>query len=263
MFEQEAIVYLNGLVQNSIFLDGYIIGISESAMVARALVTILKDGEAKESYILIKKQNDIFTWMYLEKTDTIENEFDPSVDGWHYQRYQKRIITSESFLEKNPKLELYFRINNYPYTNIDGYIYMYFKEITIELLNICLSETIEYRYENIISLTLPNYNPLTEKLTNDYFDETNVIYTRNVDQMSQLEISQKGWHYIYPKRLIAPKALLDVYPTIALQMMIRNLPIIEDQNNNTFILYMNYVSPEHQAIVDANQGVITIEDYPQ
>lgn len=72
------------------------------------------------------------------------------------------------------------------------------------------------------------------------------------------------WHYpMFPKRLIAPKSLLENYPTIAIQMMIRNLPIVEDQINNTFIIYMNYISPEHQSIIDANQGIIVIEDNPQ
>lgn len=70
-----------------------------------------------------------------------------------------------------------------------------------------------------------------------------------------------GWHYtIYAMRLIAPKALLELYPAIALQMMIRNLPIVENTTNNTYILYMNYISQEHQAIIDANPGLV-IEYY--
>lgn len=149
MFEQEAISYLNGLVQNGTLLDGALVGVSEDLNTARAKVTTLVGGEAKDTFIFIKKVNGVFEWMYLQPNDLLDNNLDDN-QGWHYK--------------------------------------------------------------------------------------------------------------MFPKRLIAPKALLDAYPAIAIQMMIRNLPIVEDRENSTFILYMNYVSPEHQAIVDSNPSIV-IEDY--
>jgi hypothetical protein len=103
----------------------------------------------------------------------------------------------------------------------------------------------------------------SQKLISYYHvDLPNLEYVKKwkIKNLTDNELAKRSWHYQTPKRLIAPKALLDAYPSVAMKMMIRGLKIVEQ--NDTFIVYMNEVSPEDAALVEANQQYLTIENYP-
>lgn len=74
--------------------------------------------------------------------------------------------------------------------------------------------------------------------------------------------ADESWHYSeFAKRIVAPLELANQYPQIKVWFDLRNLPI--EVVGNTAYLYCNEIDPVHQALVDALQGVITIEDRPE
>lgn len=72
------------------------------------------------------------------------------------------------------------------------------------------------------------------------------------------------WSYpSYVKRIIAPISLIMDDTGIKMYgwFNLNNLPVVN--KNNTIYLYCNVILPEHQAIVDSYQGIITIENKPE
>jgi hypothetical protein len=73
------------------------------------------------------------------------------------------------------------------------------------------------------------------------------------------------WHFPeYLKRIIAPVQLIFDPSGVGLTMKawfdLNEMPIVKE--GDSVILYCNEILPDHQAIVDGLQGVITIEDIP-
>ncbi len=94
---------------------------------------------------------------------------------------------------------------------------------------------------------------------NDVF-AWNFLYPIDFNEINK----QPGdWSYpIYAKRIVAPiNLIMDDY---GIKMYgwfsINNLPIVTV--DTTVYLYCNVILPEHQAIIDLYQGVITIQDRP-
>ncbi len=73
------------------------------------------------------------------------------------------------------------------------------------------------------------------------------------------------WHFPeYCKRIVAPIQLIFDPSGVGLTMKawfdLNNMPIVKE--GGSVILYCNEILPDHQAVVDGLQGVITIEDRP-
>lgn len=82
---------------------------------------------------------------------------------------------------------------------------------------------------------------------------------------NDLEFREGEWSYPrFEKRIVAPVEL--IMDDIGIKMygwfQVNNLPI-RTVNETTVHLYCNVILPEHQDIVDALGGVITIEDRPE
>jgi hypothetical protein len=70
-----------------------------------------------------------------------------------------------------------------------------------------------------------------------------------------------GWHQPpFAKRIIAPVQLVMQYPAIEAWFRINDLPIIRVES--TLYCYCNVILPEHQQLVDALQGIVSIENRP-
>ena len=68
------------------------------------------------------------------------------------------------------------------------------------------------------------------------------------------------WLHPQGLRIVAPKELALQYPAIYVWFQLNDLPI---EKFDTYIhLYCNEILPEHQALVDGLNGVITIETKP-
>ncbi len=79
------------------------------------------------------------------------------------------------------------------------------------------------------------------------------------DSVTTFDFSTSGWHYpAFEKRIVAPIALANQYPSIEVWFRLNNLPIYVE--NGTVYLYCNTILPEHQTMANALQGVITIEN---
>ncbi len=73
------------------------------------------------------------------------------------------------------------------------------------------------------------------------------------------------WHHPeYCKRIIAPVQLIfdpsGVGVTMKAWFDLNGMPIVKE--GGSVILYCNEILPDHQAVVDGLQGVITVEDIP-
>ena len=113
----------------------------------------------------------------------------------------------------------------------------------------------------------PVFNPETHKLGSIFFDTANLVFTYPVINKTQSEIdydaAMAGWHHPeYSKRIIAPSALLYDYPAIGVHMWINKLPIEPSADGSTLYLYMNVIRPEHQALVNNLEEILTIENKP-
>ena len=70
-----------------------------------------------------------------------------------------------------------------------------------------------------------------------------------------------AWHYEdFVKRIVAPVQLLLEYPQFEVWFRLNSMPIVN--KNETLYAYCNFIIPEHQALIDGLQGVITVEDKP-
>ena len=264
-FEEQVNEYLLTMVNNNIFIDADIIGISEIHNRATVKAIFNGENELSEKFIIVYKTNDSFTWNFIKFADQADYEnLTNESNDWIYKNFNKRVVINATTLTNNNALQIWYKFNNYPFINKNDIIYIYCQNIPVETLDLLLSSEVEINNENqIYTLQIPEYNASTHKLGEIYFDEVNNLFTRYIIELTPVEIEQKKWHYKYPKRLIAPRFLLNQYPSVTLQILIRNLPIVEDEINDVYILYMNQVAPEHQAVVDAAQGYITIETYPE
>lgn len=122
------------------------------------------------------------------------------------------------------------------------------------------------------------YDPATQVATKGYDIE---IYPEPVDGLdgkcteiwnirdkTAVELARETWHHSTPHRIIIPSVLLYApapeglpsFSVIGLHLMIRNLPMVEQ--DDLIYVYCNEIDPAHQQIVNALQGVITIENYP-
>jgi hypothetical protein len=82
------------------------------------------------------------------------------------------------------------------------------------------------------------------------------------------EIAREQWHHVTNYRIKLPTMLLYAqapeglpsFSVVGLHMMIRQLSMVEE--GEYIYLYCTEIDPSHQALVDALQGLITIEEYP-
>lgn len=112
-------------------------------------------------------------------------------------------------------------------------------------------------------------------LQNDVADEKYIIiYEQNnninwkfINPKDQIDYDYNpidGWEFPkYSKRIVAPIQLImnDVGIKMYGWFQINNLPVYKT-NETTVHLYCNVILPEHQAVVNQLNGVITIEDRP-
>lgn len=114
--------------------------------------------------------------------------------------------------------------------------------------------TVDIPKERIVSPTVPDY---IEVLAETGFS--------NPSRLSETltAVGEDYWHYPqYAKRIIAPQEL--IFDDNGIKMYgwfnINNFPILKLGTNLN--LYCNTILPDHQTIVDAFGGSITIEDRP-
>lgn len=88
-FEQDAIQYVNSLCINGTFLSGDIVGVNETLENAQAKVTVLKNGEGFEKYILINRIDSIFSWKYLNTITEIAENYVQWSDNRFYTANEK------------------------------------------------------------------------------------------------------------------------------------------------------------------------------
>jgi hypothetical protein len=116
-------------------------------------------------------------------------------------------------------------------------------------------------YFETVNSDPPEHNPETQKLIESwsvkwgkYRQEWEVV------DKTPLEMWQ---HPDWAKKIIAPAAL--VMDDIGVKMLgwwqIMGFPI--EREGDLVYLYCNQILPQHQAVVDQLQGVITIEDRPE
>jgi len=125
--------------------------------------------------------------------------------------------------------------------------------------------------ENIVELVhtedpIPDYNPSTQKLLSAWIVDLNAKEYRLsywVENKTALEIALDGWHHLnYAKRIIAPVQLVmdDIGVKFHAWFTVHGYPI--ERVGEQLYCYCNTIAPEHQAVVDSLQEVITIEDRP-
>lgn len=125
---------------------------------------------------------------------------------------------------------------------------------------------------HVIQSNPPQYDPTTEYITDGWdldLDNKTLTRTYKVLSRTQEEIefntALQQWRYPdFAKRIIAPVSLAtnDIGAKMYVWFKLNDLPVIKT-NENTVHLYCNTVLPEHQAIVDDLQGIVTIEDRPE
>lgn len=86
-------------------------------------------------------------------------------------------------------------------------------------------------------------------------------FLNQADQLAYELDPQQGWHYPqFAKRLVAPIQLVFQYPAFEIWFRLNNLPVCSE--GGYVYLYCNIILPEHQAFVDALQGMIVVEYNP-
>lgn len=59
--------------------------------------------------------------------------------------------------------------------------------------------------------------------------------------------------------ITAPKALIAMYPELLFDLAVRRkLPMVESGDN--VLIYCNWIDPDHQALIDNSNGMITISE---
>ena len=123
-------------------------------------------------------------------------------------------------------------------------VYQTAKALSSSLYNNQVSQKVILIFKENDTLTWKYFNPV---------DNTYVNYN----------LSNDSWDFQeYAKRIVAPKDL--ILDDIGIKMygwfQLNGFPIVTKATN--VYLYCNTILPQHQAIVDQLQGVITIENRP-
>lgn len=123
-------------------------------------------------------------------------------------------------------------------------VYQTSKALSSSLYNNQVSQKVILIFKENDTLTWKYFNPV---------DNTYVNYN----------LSNDSWDFQeYAKRIVAPKDL--ILDDIGIKMygwfQLNGFPIVTKATD--VYLYCNTILPQHQAIVDQLQGVITIEDRP-
>lgn len=112
----------------------------------------------------------------------------------------------------------------------------------------------------------PDFDPVFEFLTDSWqanLDDLTWEQVWLINQFSSQEIALRGWHHPnFCKRIVAPAGLLNEYPAIGVHMIINKLPVEPNDDGSLLFLYMDFIRPEHQLLVDNLAGVLTIGNIP-
>lgn len=155
--------------------------------------------------------------------------------------------------------------------NIDGKIVLYtvLPKVWKNHLNFEMASEELLKSEGFYDVVVPSYDSSIEYLDNIHFNEN--CYTYDVipvplNVLAYRESMSKWHHPEYRKRIIVPSAISSMYPEIYMQisihMMLNKLPIEQNDDQDTFYLYMNSIRPEHQELAENLSSMITIEDIP-
>jgi hypothetical protein len=110
----------------------------------------------------------------------------------------------------------------------------------------------------------PSFNPATHKADSNFVvDLVAKTYTQvwSIVPKSAYDFAIEAWHYpAFAKRIIAPVELVMQYPQVETWFRLNELPILRE--NATLFCYCNVILPAHQQLVDALQGIVTIENRP-
>jgi len=117
---------------------------------------------------------------------------------------------------------------------------------------------------NVFDTEEPVYDPATQVISKDMvIDIPNGMYKSvwTVRNKTTFEIAMEAWHHPeFAKRIIAPTELVMQYPAVETWFRINDLPIVREAG--ILYCYCNLILPAHQQLVDATQGIVTIEDRP-
>ncbi len=121
-------------------------------------------------------------------------------------------------------------------------------------------ETLEA--EGFYDLVEPEINPVTQRLGDLYFDETNQVFAYRIIEKTQAviayELAMIGWHEpAFAMRIIAPDALLIQAPGLETWARYKGLPVVVE--NDQVYLYCNVILSQHESLLAAYQEVISIE----
>jgi hypothetical protein len=124
------------------------------------------------------------------------------------------------------------------------------------------------REVDYIDTPFPAIDTAIEKAVNTgyHYDSETDSYKQvwEVQPLTELELAQRDW--IYPewkKRIIAPIQLAELYPGIETHFRLNEFPIVVKKELKAVYLYCDTILKDHQSIVDANAGIITIQDRPE
>ena len=128
----------------------------------------------------------------------------------------------------------------------------------------------------LIEDSLPEFNPLTQNISSEWVVNlsrklrtlTWTVTEKSVEELAQIAeqlridtLISNGWHRPeFAKRIIAPVQLVMQYPAVETWFRINDLPIIRIEG--LLYCYCNLILPTHQQLVDATQGIVTVQDIP-
>jgi hypothetical protein len=146
-------------------------------------------------------------------------------------------------------------------------IYRFYNQYTIDGVGQPLGELEPGIWHlQIVDTEQPNTLPTQKASSNyvPYYSENLYVLEWTIIDKTPIEIQREDWDSLeHAIRIIAPIQL--IMDDIGIKMYgwftLNNLPVIP-KDNGTVRLYCNEILPEHQAIIDSLQGVITIEERP-
>ena len=116
----------------------------------------------------------------------------------------------------------------------------------------------------VIQNPIPEFDPATHYCLSPVvidLDSKTYSYTWQVVAKTAISIALEDWHHPqFNKRIIAPVDLVMQYPQVETWFRINDLPIVRELT--TLYCYCNVILSAHQQLIDALQGVITVEDLP-
>lgn len=115
----------------------------------------------------------------------------------------------------------------------------------------------------VIESTL-EYNPAAQIAVSQFVIDLELKQYRQewtITDKTAFELAMELWHHPqFAKRIVAPIQLVMQYPAVETWFRINDLPIV--RNGGTLYCYCNLILPAHQQLVDATQGIVTIENIP-